>query len=176
MQKEKRGIVFDIICIVFIAFIILCSFFFKSQIEQYATTGYFGLFLACFASTATILLPAPGILVVLRYAMFLNPILVVLLGGLGTALGELLGYCLGRSGQRIININVDNKFLVFVKKRNVLAIFLFSLLPLPFFDIVGISSGINRINPILFFVLCFLGKTVKLGLYVIAFKYLIIEV
>jgi uncharacterized membrane protein YdjX (TVP38/TMEM64 family) len=42
----------------------------------------------------------------------------------------------------------------------VAAIFLFSALPLPF-DIVGMISGATGLNPVIFFVVTFMGKTVS---------------
>ena len=164
MQNKKK--ILCIIGILFVVFVILMAFFYRKKIEQYAMTGYFGVFVACFVATSTILLPAPGIFVVIQYAQILNPVYVVILGGLGTSLGEMIGYMLGRLGKEVVDINPDNIVFRWFNKKPLLTVFLFSLIPFPVFDIVGITAGMNKTNPVLFWISCFLGKTIKMGIYV----------
>lgn len=147
------------------------AFVFRSRIEKFAMTGYLGVLIACFAATSTILLPAPGIFVVIQYAQFLNPALVILLGGIGTSLGEMIGYLLGRSGQEIVDFNADNKVFKWFRKKTYLTVFVFSLIPLPLFDVVGIAAGVNKVNPILFLIMCFSGKVLKMVAYVALYSY-----
>lgn len=170
-KREPKKIIQSILSLVFVLIVIVCAFVFKEQIEKYAATGYLGVFFACFAATATILLPAPGILVVIQYAQFLNPIFVILLGSLGTALGELIGYILGRNGNELAKINTEKKFFSWLTRKPILAVFLFSLIPLPIFDIVGICAGMAKVSPIKFSIACFLGKLLKMSGYVLLFKY-----
>ncbi len=160
-----------IIGITIVLAVIVFAFLFRQRIEEYAMTGYVGVFIACLAATSTILLPAPGIFVVIQYSQLLNPIWVVIIGGLGTSLGEMIGYLLGRLGQAVIGVDENNRILRWFNKNVYLSVFLFSLLPLPLFDIVGIAAGINKINPVFFWVCCFLGKVIKMGLYVGLFAY-----
>lgn len=159
-------------CVVIV--VILAAFCFRKQIEQFAAGGYAGVFVACFASTATILLPAPGILVVLQYAQFLNPILVICIGGLGTSLGEMLGYLLGRTGKEIVNLNTDNKALNLFKKYPYITVLVFSVIPLPFFDVVGVASGMTKLNVLKFWSICFIGKVIKMAVYVFLFERLLL--
>lgn len=170
-KNEPEKIVQSILSLFVVLAVIVCAFMFKEQIETYAATGYFGVLLACFAATSTILLPAPGILVVIQYAHFLNPILVVLLGSLGTALGELTGYLLGRNGNDLIKIDTERKFFYWVTQKPMLIVFLFSLIPLPVFDIVGVCAGMIKVNPLKFTIACFLGKLFKLTGYVLFIDY-----
>jgi membrane protein YqaA with SNARE-associated domain len=161
-NKEPKKILQSILCILFVVVVIVCAFAFKEKIEKYAATGYLGVLLACFASTATILLPAPGIIVVIQYSKFLNPLLVILLGSLGTASGELLGYLLGRNGNELAQINTNKKTFSWLRQKPIFAVFLFSLIPFPIFDIVGVCAGIIKVNPLKFIVACFLGKFLKM--------------
>ncbi len=170
-KANKKSIIFSIIGLLFVFFTIFVAWFYKAEIENYAATGYFGVFIACVAATSTILLPAPGILVVIQYSQLLNPFLVVLLGGFGTALGELIGYLLGRSGNEITNVNTENKIFSWFIKKPMLMVFVFSLIPFPVFDIVGVFSGITKQNPIKFFFACLLGKIIKMSFYVVLFHY-----
>lgn len=170
-KSEPRKVVQSILSLFVVLAVIICAFVFKEQIEKYAATGYLGVFLACFAATATIFLPAPGILVVIQYAQFLNPILVILLGSLGTALGELIGYILGRNGNELAKINTEKKFFSWLTRKPILAVFLFSIIPLPVFDIVGICAGMAKVNPLKFGIACFLGKLLKMTGYVLLVNY-----
>lgn len=170
-MNQRKKIIISILCLCIVLVVIVMSFVYKEEIEQYSTSGYLGMFIACIASTSTILLPAPGILVVIQYAQLLNPFVVIVLGGLGTSIGEMFGYALGRTGKEIIKVKTDNKFFCFFNKHNNLAIFTFSLLPLPIFDIIGICAGMTQMHPIRFWVLCFLGKTLKMTAYVMLFFY-----
>lgn len=170
-KNEPKKIVQSILCLLIVLAVIICAFIFKEQIEAYAATGYLGVFVACFAATATILLPAPGILVVIQYAQFLNPILVILLGSLGTALGELIGYLLGLNGNELVKINTEKKFFSWLTRKPIFAVFVFSLIPLPIFDIVGICAGMAKVNPLKFTAACFGGKLIKMIGYVLLVDY-----
>ncbi len=165
--------VLNILGLIVVCVVIFSAFFYKQQIEKYAMGGYLGVLISCFASTATVLLPAPGILVVIQYAQLLNPVLVVVLGGIGTASGELIGYILGRAGKNITNFNTDNKILRFFEKHPYVAVFIFSVLPLPLFDIIGIVSGMTKVNVCKFWLVCLMGKIVKMSIYILMVEYII---
>ena len=170
-NKEPKKLILSVIGLAVVLIVMVCAFVFKQQIEQYAMTGYIGVLIACFAATATILLPAPGILVVIQYAQFLNPIIVVSLGAIGKSLGEMIGYLLGYSGNQIANINTEKKFFIWLNKKPLVAVFLFSLIPLPIFDVIGVCAGISKIHPVKFWIACFLGKLIKIAGYVVIVKY-----
>lgn len=169
-QNKIKQIIQSLCCLTVVVLVMAAAFFCKERIESLATTGYFGVFVACVAATSTILLPAPGILVVIQYAQLLNPLLVVLVGGIGTALGEMGGYVLGRSGNDIVQIDTTGKVFRFFKNHPKTMVFLFSLIPFPVFDVVGICAGITKMNPIGFWLSCSLGKIIKMGIYVILFS------
>lgn len=172
-MKEKSLVdkFLNILGLFVVFFVIFIAFFYKQQIEKYAMGGYFGVFISCFASTATILLPAPGIFVVIQYAQFLNPVVVIMLGGIGTASGELIGYLLGRTGKNITNVNIDNKVFRLFEKHPYISVFVFSVLPLPLFDVIGIVSGMSKINVCKFWIICLVGKIIKMLAYVLMFEY-----
>lgn len=173
MHKNKAlRTIFNVFAIAIVIGVILVAFLFKDFIEKYALTGYFGVFVACFISTATILLPAPSIFIVIQYAQFLNPVLVLLIGGLGTSLGELLGYVLGRSSNNLLNINTEKRLFRWFKKKPELMVFVFALIPAPVFDVVGIMAGMIKMNPIRFWIPCFLGKALKFGFYFLVANHL----
>lgn len=168
MKKDKAAqLIQSVCCLAVVVAVMVVSYLYREQIEAFSATGYWGVFVSCIAATSTILLPAPGILVVVRYASLLNPLLVVLLGGIGTAIGELVGYILGRSGNTIAKIDTTARVFRMIHKRPKLMIFLFSLIPFPVFDIVGICAGMAKVHPVSFLLSCSLGKIIKMGTYVV---------
>lgn len=168
-SKNTNGMLRSLLCIAVVLLVILFAFRYRKEIEDFAITGYLGVFVACIAATATVLLPAPGLIVVIQYSRFLNPFIVVLIGGLGTSIGEMLGYLLGRSGNDIAEINTTGKYFDWFVRHSASAVILFSLIPFPIFDIVGIAAGMTKMNPIKFWLFCFIGKVIKMGFFVIAF-------
>lgn len=122
------------------------------------TYGYFGVFAVEAIANATILFPIPSVLVTMASAMFLNPIAVGILAGLGAAVGELTGYLVGLGGKKLIEEKIE-----FVSIRKIYSkyglwtIFMFAAVPFPF-DIIGIVCGMLEVPPMVFFSLTACGK------------------
>lgn len=148
---------------------------YKEQIQQMALIGYLSVVIACAISNVSILLPSSSTLIVVAAASSLNPILCVLAGGLGTALGEQSSYICGRIGRKGFddNGNREKKVLKWMKKHDSLTVFVFAFLPLPIFDIVGIAAGVLQMNWIKYIVSAVLGKTMKFFLAVIGVYYVL---
>ena len=125
-----------------------------------------GVFVICFLTNASVLLPSSSILIVVECSMLINPFLVAICGAFGAALGEMTGFSVGRYGRKA----VPGKFMKWVEERmashKYLMVLLFSALPLPVFDIVGILSGAMKMNALKFFGICFAGKLIKMLCYV----------
>ena len=123
-----------------------------------STYGYFGVFAVEAIANATILFPIPSVLVTMASAIFLNPIAVGILAGLGAAVGELTGYLVGLGGKKLIEEKIE-----FVSIRKIYSkyglwtIFMFAAVPFPF-DIIGIVCGMLEVPPMVFFSLTAGGK------------------
>jgi len=132
---------------------------------------YFGAFLISLIGNASILLPGIVLPILTGLGVIFYPVsglggvvMVGLAGGVGAAIGEIVGYMAGYSGRGIIENNKLYWRLVgWVKKWGALAIFIFALLPL-FFDLVGLAAGVLRFPLWKFILVCWLGRTI---LYVI---------
>lgn len=135
-------------------------------VKQHIPMTAFGIFIACFFSNASVLLPSSSILVVIEYTMFINPIIVILCGAFGASLGELTGYYVGRYGRKIVPGKLCKWLYSKMNKHGYLIVFIFSLIPLPLFDVVGMISGAMKMNTFKFYVACFMGKLIKLTSYV----------
>ena len=85
---KKKVKDYMIVSLVILASIIV--FIFRKNVSKVGELGYIGVFLLCFLSNLTVFLPSPGLLVVMSYASVLSPILVCIIGALGSIIfGDL---------------------------------------------------------------------------------------
>jgi uncharacterized membrane protein YdjX (TVP38/TMEM64 family) len=135
----------------------------KDQAAQLAAYGYPGIFIVAMLANATVFLPAPGVAVVFAMGSIFNPLLVAIFAGTGAAIGELVGYLAGYSGQGIVeNTKMYARIEPWVRRYGVFAIFILAALPNPFFDIAGVAAGILKIPIGKFFIACWLGQLIKM--------------
>src|SRR3989344_7825425 len=139
------------------------------------TFGLPGLFFAAILENATLFvgIPLELIIIAFHYATNANPLLIAVIAGLGAAIGELTGYAIGRAGTGIAEkikhhqIGLFNMLEKQIDAKGPFAVFLLLLLPIPFV-LVGIASGIAKMNPLKFFLATFAGKTTRFFLVLIA--------
>jgi membrane protein DedA with SNARE-associated domain len=114
-------------------------------------------------SSATLILPAPGLaLTAIAGAAASEPILVGVVAGLGQAVGELTGYAAGRSGSALLPDNVATARLTrWIATRGPLIVFVLAVIPNPVFDVAGIAAGIVRMPVAVYFVAAAAGKVIK---------------
>jgi len=160
-RLRNRAISLLILILVLAITITLFLFFQQNpeKINEFEKYGYPSAFLISLVSTATIILPVPGILLVIAIGATLNSVLVGLISAVGGSIGEMTGYMLGYSGRGFAK---SNKMLVraegWMKRRGFVTVFLFSLIPLLPIDVVGVVSGALRFPIWKFLLACFLGK------------------
>jgi len=147
-----------LLTILFVIAITVGIFFYRDKIAELESYGYLGVFLVSLVTSATIVLPIPGIIVILALGIALSPVLVGLVAGTGAALGELTGYMAGFSGRGLVeNRRLYNRLAGWLRKWGVIVIFVFAATPLPF-DLLGIVAGVFRFPIWKFFIACWLGK------------------
>jgi len=127
-----------------------------------AAFGYIGVFVVSMISAASIFLPLPGFIFIVAASPFLNPWLVGIIAGAGSAVGEMTGYAVGKGSNHALR-RKDSKWLKrgekwFRKDRGFLFILLFAATPLPD-DVTGILGGMFRYDWKMFLLASFLGKT-----------------
>lgn len=122
--------------------------------------GYLGVFLISIIGALSIIIPVPYTLLIYFLGVFLDPFLIAVVGGLGSAVGEFSGYVLGYYGRKMISSQrkrkMDYMLRVFGRYGSI-AIFVFALTPLPD-DLLFIPLGIMRYSFVKAFIPCFLGK------------------
>lgn len=136
-------------------------------IKKLALAGYIGLFVACFLTNATVFLPASGIAFTISASTVLNPLFCTIIGGVGTACGELISYYCGRVGKHVVeNTPLFSRIQTYVQKYGVLTVWLFAFLPLPLFDLVGVTAGAGKMPLPKYIIPCMIGKVMKMMVYV----------
>ncbi|MCL2211178.1 MAG: VTT domain-containing protein [Treponema sp.] len=173
MNDESPSLKIKILCVLFILAVTAISllvFLNRDKLHYIGNYGLIGVFVLCFISNATVFAPAPSLIVVVTAASFINPVLVSLVGAFGATLGELTGFFSGRAGKRIRNKEIG-KLGNAIKKFGTPVIFVFALLPLPLFDIIGVASGFLGIKWYKFVTACLPGKFIKMVIYACGFTY-----
>ena len=131
--------------------------------------GYLGVFIASILGSATVILPMPLFLLIFFAGSILNPFLVGIIAGVGSAIGELVAYAVGFGGRKIVDkkkVKLKKQGLgkwfrrgqAWMHKRGgFLVIFLFAATPLPD-DVIGIICGSIKYDLKKFFIATLLGK------------------
>lgn len=130
--------------------------------------GYLGVFVVSLIGNATIIFPAPAFAVIFAAGAFLNPWLVGIIAGAGSAIGELTGYVIGRGGREVIEKKHEKwlkKAKAWTDRYGFFAVLVaFAATPLPD-DVVGILAGVFQYDIRKFLLATFIGKAVMcLGL------------
>ena len=138
--------------------------------------SYIGVFLLSFVGACSVIIPIPytAIIFVLAGKGGLNPFLTALSGGLGSGVGEITGWIVGKLTSNALKESrysrrVDALIkLVEMKGRYAvpLLIFLFALTPLPD-DALFIALGILNYSLLRALIPCIIGKIAML--YIISF-------
>lgn len=124
---------------------LIVPLFFKDELKQVESLGLLGVLFINFFSSATIFLPSPAMLSIPIASQIYNPIAVVILGSLGSSLGEVVGFIFGKSTIQVLN-GKKHKILYHLntfifKKYGLPIIFIFSAIPNPVVDGLGILAG-----------------------------------
>ncbi|MBN1954009.1 MAG: VTT domain-containing protein [Anaerolineae bacterium] len=134
----------------------------RDHIQELASFGYLAVFIVGLVSNATVILPLPGLAVSSLMGGVFDPWLVGIVGGIGQGLGELSGYMVGYSSQKLVDRGSTYEFIYTRMQRyGMLAIFVLALVPNPLFDMGGIAAGALRFPVWKFLVACIAGKIIK---------------
>jgi membrane protein YqaA with SNARE-associated domain len=159
MEKKAEGIL-QIIAAIGIAAAVL---YFSGDIAALGSYGYAGAFLIALLSSATILFPAPGWAVVIAMSAALDPVILGIVVGAGSAIGELTGYLAGEGVRDIMSsrIKESKRMEELVRKYDVAAIFALAFLPNPLFDVAGVIAGSLKIAWWRFLASCAAGRILR---------------
>jgi membrane protein YqaA with SNARE-associated domain len=124
--------------------------------------GMVGLFVFSALSSATLILPVPGLLLTAAAATVANPLLVGVLAGLGQAIGELTGYLAGASGNSLAGDRLSSSRLTtWMRRFGPITLFVLALVPNPVFDVTGVVAGALRMPVWQYLVATGSGKVIR---------------
>jgi uncharacterized membrane protein YdjX (TVP38/TMEM64 family) len=126
--------------------------------------GYLGAFLISIVGNFTVFLPVPYALTIYAFGATLNPLLLGVICGLGSTVGEFSAYLVGWGGRRVVESRYGQRLesaKLLVQRYGMLVIFLFCALPLPT-DLILVPLGMLKYDLKKAMVAAFLGKTVML--------------
>jgi membrane protein YqaA with SNARE-associated domain len=155
--------VLRILVVVAMVGISVAIFLFRDQMASLAALGYPGVFLVSLLGNATIILPAPYLLIVFAMGSSLSPPLVALAAATGAALGEMTGYAAGYGGRAVIPAGRTYERLKgWMERRGGITVFLLAAITNPFADVGGIIAGTLRYPVRSYLFYSWLGKMVKM--------------
>ncbi len=142
--------------------IIIASTQYKEQIEALKGYGYLSAFVIGFLSNATIIVPAPSLVLTTALGGVFNPLILGAVVGAGEALGEMTGYLAGISGKAIAeNRDRYEVLCAQMNRHGAWVFFVLALIPNPLFDIAGIAAGMVRFPVWKFLLSVWGGKALK---------------
>jgi membrane protein YqaA with SNARE-associated domain len=107
--------------------------------------GLIILFAFSALSSATLVLPVPGMALTVMAATFADPLLVGVFAGAGQAVGELTGYAAGASGTALAGERLTgSRMAAWMRRYGVPTIFVLAVVPNPVFDVAGVLAGALR--------------------------------
>lgn len=169
LSPERRLTLARIMALFIVIGLSIFIFTIRDQAEDLAIYGYPGIFVLSFMAYATVLLPAPGVAVVFTMGSVFNPVGVALAAGTGAALGELSGYLAGFSGQAVVErVEVYERLTRWMRNNGSLTVFILAAIPNPFFDLAGVAAGSLKMPVVRFFIFCWMGEVVKMGIFAFA--------
>jgi len=131
------------------------------SLEGFAPLAYLIVFVATLLSSATIIVPAPGVAIMIAAAAKWDPVLVALVASVGGTLGELTGYYAGHLGTRLIIREYPRGYyqaVGWMNRYGLWAVFFFALFPFLIFDLIGIAAGALRLPLWKFLLVCWGGR------------------
>jgi membrane protein YqaA with SNARE-associated domain len=139
-------------------------------ISIFTQFDYLGVFLISLIGSLSVIIPVPYTIAYYLLGATLDPVLLALVGGFGSALGEISGYAVGYLGHALIDEEQKRKMSYLLKifdRYGPLLVFLFALTPLPD-GLLFIALGISRYSFVNVFIPCLLGKIAMA--YIIAYS------
>lgn len=162
MKPETRTRILRVVALVFVVGLSIGLYLVRDRVQDLKGFGYTGIFLISLLSSATIILPVPGLLVTSMMGAVFNPFWVAVAAGLGAALGEISGYLAGFSGQGVAQkAEVYAKMEHWMRRYGGWTILVLAIIPNPIFDVAGMIAGALRMPMWKFLLWCIPGKIIK---------------
>lgn len=162
-KASRRFELKHLLSLLFAVGITVMLFIFRDEVGKLDSFGYVGIFLTLLLTNATLILPAPTLAIVFVLGKSFDPLLLGLVAGAGSALGEFTGFAAGFSSSGVIeNTGAYKRVEGYIKKYDMLAIAILAAIPNPLFDVAGLAAGALGIVWWKFLTATYIGKTIKM--------------
>lgn len=164
-RSEKHHKKLYFILFVLLGIILFLPVFFQMRFHSLRSFGLFGVFFINLFGSATIFLPAPGLLSVGISATQSDPLLVALIGALGASIGEGTTFLFGYTSNKLLELERHKLIMKF--KKNIFdkwgnaVILFFAFIPNPLFDGIGMIAGLSKYPIKKFLVITFIGRLLR---------------
>ena len=134
----------------------------ETRVEQF---GLIGAFIISLTSSATVVLPAPGILIILSMAEIIDPWRLGIVTGIGGGLGGGTAYLAGALGRDAMGESSRIKQRMtdlFNSKWGMVILFVGNLIPFAPGDAISAIAGISRFPILQFFIYVIIASILKM--------------
>ncbi len=167
--SHKKVYIFGIIGAVITVLMAIAVIYFRESLQELQHYGYLGAFIISIMGGATIIIPVPMLAVVFALGGVMKYTwLVGVAAGLGETLGALTIYLTGHgAGPALYNSKhgkiqtAYERVMRLMEKRGSLTLFLLAAVINPFFYPAALTAGALRFSIRKYFLICFVGKTIK---------------
>ena len=169
-KSHLRAVVILLLTIFLAVAITAGLYIFRDKINNLGDYGYLGAFLVGLVTSATVFVPVPGIVVLFALGTTMNPVLVGLVGAAGGIIGEMTGFMVGHEGSEVVR-NPGKLYLRlegWMRRWGGWAIFAVAAVPLPLFDVAGITAGALKYPWWKFMLIGWAAKSIKFVILVVA--------
>jgi membrane protein DedA with SNARE-associated domain len=171
-KSARKAYILSFFGIIMTVLMFVAIIYFGDQIDEMKEWGYLGAFIISILGGSTIIVPVPGLAVMVALASAMkNPWNVALLGFSGVA-GEMIGavliYMTGHGAGRAISNNKHgaiqkayDKMLNLIKRRGGWALFAVAAIINPFYYPAAFACGALRMEIKKYLIISLLGKIIK---------------
>jgi uncharacterized membrane protein YdjX (TVP38/TMEM64 family) len=168
MKPQQRLLIIRLLVLAGVIGLTAVLLIYRDKIKDFAALGLPGVFLVNLFSSATVLIPVPGVVFTSAMGAVFHPLGVAFAAGSGAALGEFSGYLAGFSGRAVVEkVKWHERVENWMKRFGDVTILVLAIIPNPLFDMAGITAGALKMPWYRFLVWCWMGKILKM----IAFAY-----
>ena len=162
----KDGLLFRLGILAVSLILLLLIWINREELVNLSRWGYLGIFIVNFVSNATVIFPVPGAASVFFGGAIWNPFVVGLFSGTGAAMGELFAYFIGFGSRGIFKNHIKKKPWIknvekYFQQSGFLTVLIFSALPLPVFDVIGLLAGSLNYPVVKFFLATLTGRILR---------------
>ncbi len=149
--------------IAFAAIVIVPFYVFRESLNNLGEWGYLGAFVVNGLSNATIVLPAPGTVIIALMAEQFDPLLIGIAAGVGGTLGGMTSYLAGAINTTSEHGRLSRSMRWVMQRAGIPVLFFFSAIPLLPGDVASIVAGGVRYPIKKYLFVTGLGNIVKMS-------------